>query len=254
MSKKSKSQISSAFNPIVTIAVVVFASAAVLLGLMNMLGIELRGTEFILCASALISVVAAPLVYAVSCALLRGGAKYDAQAAGQDVDAVNVTDPLTHIMNRRGITMGVLEAMAQAERYNTPLSVAMVDVDGFGRVNDRHGEATGDKVLVEFAAVLADTIRMPDKVGRYGGEEFMIVLPHTGLTQARKIADRIRQTIANAKLHANGTTLSLTVSIGLTQYTKGKDLEHLLSRANAAVEEAKREGGNRVMVQKKSVR
>jgi len=227
------------------IAAVVFVSAAILLGVLNGFDIEARGLWAILLTSALLAVVAAPSVFWLVCG---ARACRDTEAA-QEESALSITDPLTHVMNRRGITMGVLEAMAQAERYNTPLAVAMVNVDGFQRVNVELGKLAGDKVLAELASVLADTLRMPDKVGRYGGDEFLVVLPHTGLAPAKKIAERLRAAVHNAKLGA-GKRVALTVSVGVTQYSKGGDLEHLLSRALASVKEAKHGGGDRVVAKK----
>ncbi len=246
--KKTSRNAPVALKVILGIAAIVFISAVVLLGVLNGLGVESRTAPVAVLTSVLLAVVAAPSVYWLVCsAMLREGHGVE---SAEEMSVLTVTDPLTHVMNRRGITMGVLEAMAQAERYNTALSVAMVDMDHLQRVNDQFGRSVGDKVLADVAGVLADTLRMPDKVGRYGGEEFLLVLPHTGLTQARKIAERIRGAVGNAKLSANGKRVGLTVSIGVTQYTKGKDLEHILSRANGAVMEAKRDGGNRVVAKK----
>lgn len=245
--KKSSSSTRTTLRIVFGVAVVVFVSAAVLLGVLNSAGYGFQSMASVLYVSALLALAIAPTAHWLVYQPARR-TEYDEPA--QDMSADTVTDPLTHVLNRRGVTMGVLEAMAQAERYNTPLSVAMVDVDHFQRVNDEHGNRTGDKVLADLAGVLADTLRMPDKVGRYGGEEFMLVLPHTPLAQAKKIAERVRAGVANAKLNANGKRTALTVSIGVTQYAKGADLELLLSRANAAVEEAKRDDGNRVIAKK----
>jgi diguanylate cyclase (GGDEF)-like protein len=228
-------------------AAVTFLSSAVLLGVLSALDVALASAAAVFMIAALLTLAIVPSVHWLVYAPAPQG-QYE--EAPQDMSAVTVTDPLTRILNRRGITMGVLEAMAQAERYNTKLSIAMVDIDRFKRVNDEFGMRNGDKVLADLAAVLADSLRMPDKVGRYGGEEFMVVLPHTGLPAARKIAERIRANVANAKMSVNGKRAPLTVSIGVTQYAKGTDLELLLSRANAAVEEAKRDHGNRVVAQK----
>ena len=245
MQKQSKN--SPSLRIVAGVAAVTFVSAAVLLGIMSGLGYGIQSVPAALLAAVLLAVAIAPSVYwLVFLPARRAGA--DEPAA--DLSAVTVTDPLTHVMNRRGITMGVLEAMAQAERYNTPLSVAMVDIDHFQRINDEFGNQVGDKMLADLAAVLADSLRMPDKVGRYEGEEFMVVLPHTPLAEARKIAERIRANVANAKLSANGKRTALTVSIGVTQYAKGADLELLWSRAAAAVAEAKRDDGNRVVAKK----
>lgn len=246
--KKTSRNAPVALKVMLGIAAIVFISAAILLAVLNGLGVESRTALAVVLTSLLLAVVAAPSVYWLTRAAVRRE-EYGVESA-KEMNVLTVTDPLTRVMNRRSITMGVLEAMAQAERYNTPLSVAMVDVDHLQRVNDQFGRSVGDKALADVAGVLADTLRMPDKVGRYGGEEFLLVLPHTSLTQASKIAARIRGGVGNAKLSADGKRVGLTVSIGVTQYTKGKDLEHILSRANAAVMEAKRDGGNRVVAKK----
>lgn len=163
-----------------------------------------------------------------------------------------ITDTLTRIMNRRGITVSLLDAMAQAERYDTPLSVAMGDIDLFKRINETHGHQAGDKVLAHIASVFSDSLRMPDKVGRYGGEEFLVIFPHTGLAQARKIAERIRNAVQRSKLDVNRNKIQVTVSLGVTQFQKGEDLEQLLSRVDKAVMQAKAGGRNLVAAQKVS--
>lgn len=226
-------------------AAIVFVCSGILFSVLNSLDVLTYGASDIILISVLLAIVLAPAVYGF---YRVAGIGFGVEPT-EDMSALTVTDKLTHVMNRRGITMGVLEAMAQAERYNTPLSIATVDIDHFQRVNDELGKEAGDKVLADLAGVLADTLRMPDKVGRYGGEEFLVVLPHTSLTQARKIAERVCSAVGNSKL-GNGKRVNLTVSVGVTQYTKGADLEHLLTRANAAVQEAKRDGGNRVVARK----
>lgn len=174
----------------------------------------------------------------------------EAERLGADMTQLAITDSLTRIMNRRGITVSLLDAMAQAERYNTPLSVAMGDVDHFKRINDRHGHEAGDKVLTQIASVLSDALRMPDKVGRYGGEEFLVVFPHTTLTQARKIAERMRGEVQRSAVDLGGSQTEVTISLGVTQFQKGEDLQQLLSRVDKALYQAKSSGRNLVAVQK----
>lgn len=202
-------------------------------------------------AAALALLVAPPIYWLVLRPLQREHEKL--LRAESNVEALSrfaITDPLTQIMNRRGITVGLLDAMAQAERYATPLTVAMVDVDFFKKVNDSHGHEAGDKVLKEVAAILTDALRMPDKVGRYGGEEFLIIFPHTTLVQARKIADRIRVSVSKWEFDTGSKKLNLTISLGVVQYAKGEDLEQLLSRADKAMYAAKHGGRNRVVAHK----
>jgi diguanylate cyclase (GGDEF)-like protein len=172
-----------------------------------------------------------------------------------DLSQLAVTDSLTHIMNRRGITNHLLDLMAHAERYGHPLSVAMADIDHFKRVNDTYGHEVGDSALALTASVLSETLRMPDKVGRYGGEEFLVILPHTSLAQAQKICERMREAVERWSFdNGRNEELKLTISFGVTQFRKSEDLEQLLSRADKALYEAKAAGRNRVVTKKASAR
>jgi diguanylate cyclase (GGDEF)-like protein len=166
-----------------------------------------------------------------------------------------VTDSLTRINNRRGITMQLLDVMAQAQRYGQPLSVAFADIDYFKRINDTYGHEAGDNALALTASILSETLRMPDKVGRYGGEEFLIILPHTALAAAQKIAERARAAVEKWTFDdGKGGELKLTISLGVTQFRKGEDLEQLLSRADKALYQAKADGRNRVAAKKAPAR
>jgi diguanylate cyclase (GGDEF)-like protein len=166
--------------------------------------------------------------------------------AGQHV----MTDPLTGLLNRRGITMALLDAMAQAQRYGHPLTVAMADVDGLARINETQDRRAGDKALALTAGILAEALRMPDKVGRYDGEAFLVILPHTALAPGRKIAERMRAAVEAWDYDLNGRPAKLTVSVGISEFSKGEDLEQLLSRLDKALSRAKTDGRNRVVAQK----
>ena len=202
--------------------------------------------------AALLAVfLAAPVYWLVLRPLrLEYEKRREAEKLGAELTQLAITDSLTRIMNRRGITVSLLDAMAQAERYGTPLSIAMGDVDHFKRVNDTYGHEAGDKVLAQIAASLSDALRMPDKVGRYGGEEFLVILPHTMLAQARKIAERMRGEVQKTEIDLGTAKVKATISIGVTQFRKGEDLEQLLSRADSALYQAKSGGRNLVAVQK----
>lgn len=180
----------------------------------------------------------------------RGDSPRAMDRSSTEMTQFAITDPVTRIMNRRGITVSLLDAMAQAERYNTPLSIAMGDIDHLRRINETHGHGTGDKILSHVASVLSETLRMPDKVGRYGGEEFLVIFPHTGLAQGRKIAERMRAAVQKSKLDIDRNKVQVTISIGVTQFQKGEDLEQLLSRVDKALVQAKSGGRNLVAAQK----
>jgi diguanylate cyclase (GGDEF)-like protein len=202
----------------------------------------------------LLAIIVAPPIYWLVLRPVRRefDRRQQAEERAESMGRLAITDTLTHIMNRRGITVALLDAMAQSERYRTPLTVAMADIDHFKQVNDTYGHEAGDKVLAEIAGVLADGLRMPDKVGRYGGEEFLIIFPHTTLAQARKIADRIRVSVGKHRIAVDDTRLQLTISLGVTQFQRGEDLEQFLSRADRALYQAKEAGRNRVITQKAS--
>lgn len=161
--------------------------------------------------------------------------------------APSTVDTLTRIPNRRGITASLLDAMAYAGRYGHPLSVALVDVDLLRELNREAGRKAGDKALQAVAAVFADTLRMPDRAGRYGDEEFLVILPNTSLKNAAKIAERIREGVESAEASVGGKKLPVTVSIGASQFRKGEDLERFLSRVDKALDQAKSGGRNRVV-------
>ena len=200
----------------------------------------------------LLSLVTAPAIYGLVLDPIRKEYEKRLQAEGdaKEMSRVAITDPLTSIMNRRGITVGLLDAMAQAERYRTPLTVAMADIDHFKEINDTYGHEAGDRVLKNVAAILSEALRMPDKVGRYGGEEFLIVLPHTNLAQGSKIVERIRASVSKKIFDQGAKKARVTISIGVTQFKPGEDLEQLMSHADKALYDAKKGGRNLVVARK----
>jgi diguanylate cyclase (GGDEF)-like protein len=234
------------------VGVVFIAELAVMTLLAAFEQARYSGGHVMLLDALVLSLLVAPPVYWLILVPVRR--EYEkrlrAESLAEDMGRLAITDSLTRIMNRRGITVALLDSMAQSERYHTPLTVAMADIDHFKRINDTHGHEAGDKVLVEIANALSEELRMPDKVGRYGGEEFLILLPHTTLVQGRKIADRIRATLSRLRIALDGEKVSLTLSFGLVQFRDGEDLEQMLSRVDRALYEAKQTGRNRVVAQK----
>ena len=159
---------------------------------------------------------------------------------------VSHTDELTLIFNRRQIIADLQREVAYAERYDTPLSISMVDVDHFKRVNDSYGHAAGDAVLRSVAAFLRDNIRGPDIVGRYGGEEFLVLLPRARLESAMIQAGRLCSRLRAAPVETGELSLTITVSAGVAELRRGsEDWQKLLSRADAAMYEAKAQGRDR---------
>jgi len=155
------------------------------------------------------------------------------------------TDPLTGVANRGHIEECLATEVARACRFGSILSVGMVDIDHFKRINDGFGHPFGDRVIREVARVLAETVRQVDKVGRYGGEEFLVVLPGTDLVGAGVLAERIRAAVAALTFEPEGSRA--TLSVGVAQWNAEADSwEGLVSRADQALYQAKEEGRNRV--------
>jgi diguanylate cyclase (GGDEF)-like protein len=155
------------------------------------------------------------------------------------------TDPLTGVSNRGHIEECLANEVARATRFGTTLSVGMVDIDHFKRVNDSFGHPFGDRVIREVARVLSETVRQVDMVGRYGGEEFLVVMPGTGLEGAGVLAERIRAAVAALTHEPEGHCA--TLSVGVAQWERdAANWEGLVSRADQALYQAKEEGRNRV--------
>ncbi len=152
-------------------------------------------------------------------------------------------DSLTRALNRRALLQRCEEELDRARRYGSGPSLMMLDLDHFKAVNDTHGHQHGDAVLVHFVERTMAVLRTPDRMGRYGGEEFMVLLPGTDATAALNVARRIHATLAT------GHALDCQVSIGLTHWVgAGDTLDAMLSRADAALYRAKEQGRNQTAV------
>lgn len=152
-------------------------------------------------------------------------------------------DALTGIANRRRLQSALIARMADADRYGRPLSVMLVDIDRFKLLNDQHGHEAGDEVLQGVVAVLAAELRTTDLLGRWGGEEFLVVAAETDGVAAASLAERCRVALAAAALGHGGP---VTASFGVAGYRPGDTLSRLVSRADDALYDAKRGGRNLV--------
>lgn len=171
------------------------------------------------------------------------------QAVIAQADEVSHTDALTFLPNRRQVIGDLQKEVIFADRYGTPLSLSMLDVDHFKKVNDTYGHTVGDEILRTLASELRDHIRYPDTIGRYGGEEFLIVLPHSTLHAASEQAERLCNLARSLTLKSGEQTIAVTVSIGVAQYKIHKeDWEALLKRADAALYSAKNSGRDQWVV------
>jgi diguanylate cyclase (GGDEF)-like protein len=157
-------------------------------------------------------------------------------------------DPLTGVLNRRAILARLRVAYADARQAQHPLAALFLDLDHFKRINDSHGHAAGDSALAFVASAMRAELRERDWLGRYGGEEFLIVLPDASELLARNIAERIRVRVASLRIHQEEIELRLTVSIGLALLDESTPtMEALIAHADSALYRAKAQGRNRVM-------
>ncbi|WP_277811702.1 diguanylate cyclase [Chromohalobacter canadensis] len=168
----------------------------------------------------------------------------------EQLEEASIRDALTGLYNRRFLDDTLTRELARAERQSGPLSVLMLDIDHFKPINDDHGHAFGDRALIEVADLLSDNVRRGDIVCRYGGEEFVIIMPGAGLAAARQRGEHLRHQVATLDIALDdGTPLHLTVSLGLACYPQhGEYAETLLHHADMALYGAKQGGRNRLAI------
>lgn len=166
----------------------------------------------------------------------------------QQLNEMTIVDSLTGIYNRRYMLARLNNAMLNANRYGHPLSIAMLDIDHFKRFNDTYGHLCGDAVLKETGDLLKKAVRADiDIPSRYGGEEFVIIMPSIDGEHAKLAADRIRARIMKHVVHFRERELSITCSVGVAEYRAGESVEKFIDRADAALYQAKDKGRNRVV-------
>jgi diguanylate cyclase (GGDEF)-like protein/PAS domain S-box-containing protein len=168
------------------------------------------------------------------------------------LEHISRTDALTSLLNRRAIIRELRSEVERAKRYRSSVSMLLCDIDYFKEANDAYGHEAGDKALVHVANMLADMGRGSDSVGRYGGDEFMLVLPQTELEGAMEIAGRALSAIKNTQVRlADGRAFNVTLSIGVTAFDlEGDDTESIIRRADKAMYASKRAGRNKITVKK----
>jgi two-component system cell cycle response regulator len=169
----------------------------------------------------------------------------------QETERLSITDGLTGVWNRRYLELTLRKEIDRAQRFDRPLSVLMVDIDHFKRVNDLCGHQRGDEVLVELSRRVLESIRTQiDTLARYGGEEFVVVLPETPEEGARVVAEKIRSTVRDHSFASDaGPDVSTSVSVGVASYpADGSSAQQLLHAADLAMYRAKQGGRDRVEV------
>lgn len=160
-----------------------------------------------------------------------------------------ITDGLTKLYNSRSFYSQLELEVDRFNRYQHPLSLLLLDIDHFKEYNDAYGHLEGDKVLVRFSQIIKSCLRANDSAYRYGGEEFMVLLPETGGERAKTVAQRIRKTLEIEKfIPGSGKEVQITISIGVTQYFRKEELSTFIQRADKAMYLSKQNGRNKVSV------
>jgi diguanylate cyclase (GGDEF)-like protein len=157
------------------------------------------------------------------------------------------TDEMTGLMNRRSFTKIIASEHAKSVRYKHAYAILMIDADGLKMINDEHGHQAGDKMITTLTKTLENCMRETDSVARYGGDEFVVLLPETGKFQAVDAGERIRKAVENTSFDMDGNLIKATVSIGVSSYPEDADnAEGTLTKADRALYNSKREGRNQV--------
>jgi diguanylate cyclase len=172
----------------------------------------------------------------------------DLESQLREMSELVYEDQLTGSLNRRGLDDFLEHALARTERRNLPLCLALLDLDDFKRLNDTHGHSAGDRALIHLVQVVKDTLRAMDVIGRFGGEEFVIVLPDTSLEDAAQTVTRVQRELTKRIFMHNDQRLLITFSAGVALRARDETQASLIERVDKALYEAKKAGKNRVVV------
>lgn len=161
---------------------------------------------------------------------------------------LSITDELTKMYNRRYIIQRLKEEFSRAQRYNEIISLILIDLDNFKIINDQFGHQIGDRVLMKVSGLIKKQLRACDILGRYGGEEFIVILPNTNSDGSRSLAERIRDSVEKSPIKLGRKRINITLSAGVASYAGNypSSYEDLIKKADKALYQAKNEGKNKV--------
>jgi diguanylate cyclase (GGDEF)-like protein len=176
----------------------------------------------------------------------------DVHHAKREITVQSQTDELTGLLNMRAFAIILGKEIATAGRYLHPVTLIMIDVDKLKYFNDQFGHGAGSRLLKTVAGSINDCIRASDVLARYGGDEFVVLMPHTGSKAARFAAERIREAIHTSLIEVNGERIAATASLGIASYPEGvDDVSDILEKADVALYKSKQSGRNRVTYYRK---
>ncbi|MCS7067766.1 MAG: GGDEF domain-containing protein [Meiothermus sp.] len=220
-------------------------AAFVIVGLLALVPPSLRGMP--LDQNAVVQLYVSQLCYLILFRLLVLSKEHSLRVRLEAAKLYGLahTDPLTNVANRRSIMEALYQALEQNRQTGQPLSLALLDLDRFKQINDQYGHEMGDKALVHTAQVLKQNLRPGDLLGRWGGEEFVLLLPNTSLQEARQLCEHLQQKLIENPLD---NLRPVSASFGIATATPGDTPDYLISRADTAMYLSKQAGGNRVEV------
>lgn len=178
---------------------------------------------------------------------------HELEAKLEEMSELAREDQLTGSLNRRGLDDVLEREMARSNRKKSPLCVALLDLDDFKRLNDTHGHSAGDGALIHLVQVVKKTLRTMDVIARFGGEEFLIVLPDTPVEDAMQTVTRVQRELTKQIFMHNNERLLITFSAGVALHIKGENQDSIIGRADEALYQAKRAGKNRVIAAKSAI-
>ena len=166
----------------------------------------------------------------------------------RSLDLASRIDGMTGLANRRDIMEKIDREATRSQRHQRPFTILLINIDDFKKVNDTHGYNTGDDVLVEIARVLKSCVRNEDICARWGGEEFLILLPETAVENSLPVANKILEAMSRTEFKANKPGIHITVSIGVCEHIPAQTVQECIARVHQALLQAKRAGKNRYLI------
>lgn len=169
--------------------------------------------------------------------------------AERELRQLATTDPLTQLLNRRSLLEVAEYELLQRKRYQAPLAFVLADIDHFKQINDQHGHAAGDAVLAQVSQTLKQALREQDSVARWGGEEFLILMPNATLASAAFVAERLRQQVAAIEVPFEGKLIKISMTFGVSSHRDDEAVEAPVQRADSALYKGKMAGRNQVVAE-----
>ncbi len=166
------------------------------------------------------------------------------KTANKELETLAFTDPLTGLLNRRTMLKEIEHQFKMYTKHQKPLSIIIADIDDFKRFNDKYSHSCGDYVLVSISSIMSNILKSKGKISRWGGEEFMIILPETEFEEGKKIAEKIRERVSSSVFNYGGHNLSVSMTFGVSEYRGHSSISDLINKADKCLYQGKHNGKN----------